>query len=268
FVPNVLVSMAPAQNMSSKPMLTNGDNAGVAHPMFMQPGGTIMGNPTVLMGGMPASHLGAPSYGNNFNNPVGAKTVPSITNVLIASSTLLMADGMREMHTVLGHDQVDFHVRRDGIAIVRLRCLSLTADRWLRLRLDRARPRAVVLDLRGNPGGSVETATRIAAFLAHHATPLAVAVDAHTASAAEVLTAQLLDAGLVPVFGERTFGKGIARWFRWSPDELTPHAGAASLLRRDAAPIQDAGVAPSHPCAGDHAVREAVQWLRQGTPSR
>jgi hypothetical protein len=54
FVPNILVSMAPAQNMTAKPLMTNGDNAGVAHPLCMQPGGTLMGNPRILMGGMPA----------------------------------------------------------------------------------------------------------------------------------------------------------------------------------------------------------------------
>ena len=97
FCPTILVSMAPAQNMASKPLMTNGDNAGVAHPLCMQPGGLTMGNPRILMTGMPASHLGCPSYGNNFNNPVGAKTVPSVTNVFLGDVRAGEAGALREL---------------------------------------------------------------------------------------------------------------------------------------------------------------------------
>jgi len=96
FIPNIFVSFVPAHNMAAKPLMTNGDNAGVAHPLVMQPGGTTMGNPKILMTGMPAEHMLVPTYGNNFNDPIGAKIVPSITNVLLCS---LSATAPREGRT-------------------------------------------------------------------------------------------------------------------------------------------------------------------------
>lgn len=85
FCPNIFISFIPGHNMAAKPLMTNGDNAGVAHPLCMQPGGTTMGNPKILLTGLPAEHMLVPTNGNNFNNPIGAKLVPSITNVLLCS---------------------------------------------------------------------------------------------------------------------------------------------------------------------------------------
>ena len=85
FCPNIFLSFVPAHNMGAKPLMTNGDNAGVAHPLVMQPGGTTMGNPKILLTGLPAEHLLVPTNGNNFNNPIGSKLVPSVTNVLLCA---------------------------------------------------------------------------------------------------------------------------------------------------------------------------------------
>ena len=91
---------------------------------------------------------------------------------------------------------------------------------------------AVVLDLRGNPGGSLHEATRLAEMFAKPGTPLfqietkgekqvvtasgeqlwtgpiTVLVDARTASAAEALAAALQSNGAMLV-GERTAGRGL-----------------------------------------------------------
>jgi carboxyl-terminal processing protease len=79
----ILFSGCPAHNMGGKPAMTSGDEGGTAHPMFKMPGGCMTGNPKILLGGMPAEHLGTPSFGNNYNDGLGAKTVPSVTNVLL-----------------------------------------------------------------------------------------------------------------------------------------------------------------------------------------
>ncbi|MEZ6037394.1 MAG: PAAR-like domain-containing protein [Planctomycetota bacterium] len=260
FVPNVLVSMAPAQNMGTKPMLTNGDNAGVAHPMFMQPGGTIMGNPMVLIGGMPASHLTNPSYGNNFNNPVGSKLVPSVTNVLLACAATASPAA------ALLHGERSSAARRGDVLQLRVPCLTRHTDRWLGEALaELCSPdvAAIALDLRGNPGGLVTTALAMQARLVRLGLPVAVAADRHTASAAELLIAGLRDAGVARVFGERTFGKGRVQPFWLTPSTLFAAGTAREVLRPDGARLDGVGIAPDHACRADAALDAAVRWLRR-----
>jgi carboxyl-terminal processing protease len=97
--------------------------------------------------------------------------------------------------------------------------------------------KALVLDLRDNPGGVVQTALEAAAFFlqpgqrllsvkgrgiqdqsvdvpktaAPYTFPLAVLVNAKTASAAEILTGALQDHDRAVVLGEPSFGKGLVQ---------------------------------------------------------
>jgi Domain of unknown function (DUF4150) len=86
FVPNVLMTCAPAHNLSTQPPLTNGDNpglaTGVASGTVMGPARTVTGAFTVLVGGMPLARLTSITVQNSTNAP-GAKIVPSVTNVLV-----------------------------------------------------------------------------------------------------------------------------------------------------------------------------------------
>jgi carboxyl-terminal processing protease len=111
--------------------------------------------------------------------------------------------------------------------------------------------RAVVLDLRENPGGSldaavavcqmllpaektiVETRGRGQALLRRYATvrdglyldlPIAVVVNQNSASAAEIVAACLQDHGRAAVVGQRTFGKGTVQ-------QLLPLESGKSLLK-------------------------------------
>ncbi|MEZ6187613.1 MAG: PAAR-like domain-containing protein [Planctomycetota bacterium] len=121
FCPTLLVSMMPAHNQGAKPLMTNGDNAGVAHSSFMMSGGNNMGIPTVLMSGMPAETLCNPTQGNNYNCPLDSKLVPSAVNVLVAfhSAELLqdLADRPRASWglTLDGQGRV-LHVARGSAA--------------------------------------------------------------------------------------------------------------------------------------------------------
>jgi hypothetical protein len=86
FVPNVLITCAPAHNLGTQPPMTNGDNAGlatgVASGTVRGPARTVTAAFTVLVGGMPLARLTSITIQNSTNAP-GAKVVPSVTNVLV-----------------------------------------------------------------------------------------------------------------------------------------------------------------------------------------
>jgi hypothetical protein len=86
FVANVLLTCAPAHNMSTQPPMSNGDNAGIATGVasgtVMGPTRTVTAAFTVLVGGMPLARLTSVMIHNNTNAP-GAKLVPSVTSVLV-----------------------------------------------------------------------------------------------------------------------------------------------------------------------------------------
>ncbi|MCB9877493.1 MAG: DUF4150 domain-containing protein [Planctomycetes bacterium] len=262
FIPNVLVSMAPAQNMGAKPTMTNGDNAGVAHPMVMMPGGTTMGNPRILMGGMPASHLTVPTYGNNFNNPVGAKLVPSVTNVLLGDAALLADDGgATALRLLLAQSG---SARRNGEVLeLRLPQLGFATARWLAATLRRhATAPSMLLDLRGNPGGPVDVAQRCAALLSASQRPLAILIDRHTASSAELLASLLCRHADARLFGERSFGKDRAAWFAVGDGKLAALGGDGAL------PFGRRGLRADEVCHGDDAAAAAAAWLAARPGSR
>jgi carboxyl-terminal processing protease len=94
------------------------------------------------------------------------------------------------------------------------------------------RARAIILDLRGNPGGYVDAAQRVVSLFVSHGVvayeeqsnkvlqplpllggklttlPLVVLIDGGTASAAEITAAALHDDGRAVLLGTQTYGKG------------------------------------------------------------
>lgn len=113
--------------------------------------------------------------------------------------------------------------------------------------LEKAQARAVVLDLRGNPGGLLDEAVKVAdLFLAggvivstedrnkdgrkesarkdgtyfeNPKVPVAVLVNGGSASASEIVAAALQDNGRAAVAGERSFGKGSVQNVLELPDK-------------------------------------------------
>ncbi|MBC7975727.1 MAG: hypothetical protein H7138_12180 [Myxococcales bacterium] len=129
---------------------------------------------------------------------------------------------------------------------------------------------AIVIDVRGNPGGEVSQALVVADMfvgdgvltrtrgrggrilreeLAHAAgtdttTPLVVLQDRHSASASELLAAALQDHGRAKVVGERSYGKGTVQEVLGLPDGSVATFTIARYFSPKDRAIDGSGVAP------------------------
>ena len=128
--------------------------------------------------------------------------------------------------------------------------------------------KAIVLDLRGNPGGLLdeavdtasvfldggtvvtlqgrsvpETTLRAAAGGDTH-TPLAVLIDGGTASAAEVLTGALADRGRAVVVGSRSFGKGSVQQTTTLSDGSVLELTVATYRTPNGHAVEGVGIMP------------------------
>ncbi len=85
---NVLFMGAPAHNLGTTIVMTNGDNAGVATGVasgsVMGPSRHLTGAFTCLVGGLPATRVTSVALQNRTNCP-GVRLVPSQVKVLILS---------------------------------------------------------------------------------------------------------------------------------------------------------------------------------------
>jgi carboxyl-terminal processing protease len=154
-------------------------------------------------------------------------------------------------------------------------------------RLQKARVKGLVLDLRGNPGGLLSEAVKVASlFLQPRAsvvslagehrpleilyahgrpdlgTPLAVLVDRDSASASEVVAGALKDQGRAQIVGERTFGKSLVQ-------EIVRLQAGAALKLTVARYLTPAGTDISHggvrpDVRSRHALDAALRLLAAG----
>jgi len=159
----------------------------------------------------------------------------------------------------------------------------------------------LVLDLRGNPGGVLESAVSVAdEFLESgvivraegrtaesrfelratggdllRAAPLVVLVDRSSASGAEIVAGALRDHGRATLMGERTFGKGSVQTVVPLRDGLALKLTTSRYFTPSGTSIHDRGIDPDVSLAGalraptagrdaqaDPAVQAAVQYLR------
>lgn len=167
----------------------------------------------------------------------------------VLASLTIAGGGMAEPRTIALPESLpsvfDVAMERDGVGTIRLGSFQRTTlqefdSAVLRLRAEGMR--ALILDLRGNPGGSFVAAVQIAErfigdgvivstqgqlrglsrlFRAQNAAaldvPVVVLVDGDTASAAEVLAGALKDNHRAILVGQPTFGKDtIQQWWHTS----------------------------------------------------
>jgi len=162
---------------------------------------------------------------------------------------------------------------------------SAAATRTALRRLERQHARALVLDLRGNPGGLLDQAVGVSSlFLRRGASvvslagahkplrilyskggpassiPLAVLVDRGSASASEVVAGALKDHGRATVVGERTYGKSLVQQIVRLPSGAALKLTVARYLTPAGVDISRHGVRPD--VRSQHALDAALRLFK------
>lgn len=171
---------------------------------------------------------------------------------------------------------IETYKRADGIFVIELYSFSQTSDFLFRQALREffeSGATKLVLDLRGNPGGYLESAVEMSSFFlpvgdpvvtedfggsrtntvhrsygynvfANKKLTMAVLINQGSASASEILAGALRQHGVAKLVGERTFGKG-------SVQQLVSLGGGAELkitiarwLTPNGSSISDGGLTP------------------------
>ena len=233
FALKVMMSMMNSLNRGSKIPMTMGDEPGCANPLFKQMGMFTMGNPKVLVEGLPAVSLTMPTTGNMCNDPSGLAAVPSVTNVLLTDRDVapqLDADACAQLGRAVSTAPLETR-EHDGILQVRVARFSRDLPARLFSLLRERAPRALLLDLRGCPGGMLHAALALANDFLPAGTPIVTLVDDDgdrtehrargqayfmptvtlidegTASAAEIFAGSLSAAGRAKTVGAQSHGK-------------------------------------------------------------
>ena len=246
FAVNVFLAMMPALNLASKIVMTMGDEPGVMGPWIKMMGAYIMGNPIIMIDGLPGINLLCPTTGNNMNDALGAVLVPSATNVLFtrrltpAGETFdraLSVEALRALGDAPA--EVRGEALRHGIGRVVVPLFTFETPTLVFNEIQRLASggmRALILDLRDSPGGDLDAFARLAgdfldegAIIARltgadgdervlaappgepYSFPLVVLVDVGTASAAELFAGCLKAHGRAVIVGETTYGKGAVQ---------------------------------------------------------
>lgn len=154
------------------------------------------------------------------------------------------------------------------------------------LTADESNPSAIILDLRGNPGGYVNMGNFVAGLFVPHLTPLVtldygggveetiyngdygayqdvptyILVDQNTASASEILALTLQEVSGATVIGTQTFGKGTAQEVITYWDGSLLKLTIANWLSSEGNSVEGVGVTPDILITETYG--EADEWLR------
>ncbi len=192
---------------------------------------------------------------------------------------LIMRDGFTEAKTfeitreVINVKSIKIEFRKDGLAVLRI---SSFADDTLLLfedaikQIQEKKPKGLILDLRNNPGGYLDTAVAVASewvssgrivteqfsdgslknYLSNgngrlENIPTAVLVNGGSASASEIVSGAMLDLKRGTIIGEKTFGKGSVQTVRELPDGSSVKVTVAKWLTPAGNSINDTGITPT-----------------------
>jgi len=160
-----------------------------------------------------------------------------------------------------------------GVAYVRITSFSEPTSQELSLALKKLlanKPKALILDLRNNPGGYLTTSVEVASqFLKEGVVvfeenadgqrqsfnvrrgglatdiPMVVLVNKGSASASEIVAGALQDANRAPLIGEKTFGKGSVQTTHALSDGSTIHVTIAHWFTPKGRQIHEVGLEPN-----------------------
>jgi carboxyl-terminal processing protease len=148
--------------------------------------------------------------------------------------------------------------------------------------------RGIILDLRGNPGGLLDTVVSVASHFLHDGIvvqvrsnkgelstirvnsrlsvtdlPMVVLVDSASASGSEVLAGALQDHGRAVIAGTRTYGKGSVNVLHHLDDGSGLYITTARWLTPNGRLIEGQGIEPDQPLelTGEDAILWAVSYL-------
>lgn len=167
---------------------------------------------------------------------------------------------------------VESRMLEDGVAYVRLTEFSAQATPELREALQELmaqKPKGLIFDLRGNPGGFLQTSVEVASQFLDKGlvlvergkggferaypveggglatqVPLVVLVDAGSASASEIVAGAIQDSGRGILIGERTFGKGSVQLPHTLSDGSELRVTIARWFTPKGREIQGVGIIP------------------------
>lgn len=180
---------------------------------------------------------------------------------------------MRIMRETINVKSVQLTARQDGLTYLKITYFNETTlgalEEAIQQLLARA-PKGIILDLRGNPGGFLEVAVRVAAewipsgevvvwqefqggsreaFYAQgqqrlKEIPTVVLINEGSASASEIVAGALRDHGIAKVMGEKSFGNGSVQTFEQLRGGSSIKLTVAHWLTPKGAQIEKTGITP------------------------
>jgi carboxyl-terminal processing protease len=186
------------------------------------------------------------------------------------------------MRTEIELPSVSFEMKGDTAYIKITYFSERTAQELTPILEDMTGATGIILDLRNNPGGLLETVIDVAGFFLREGVvvdvvdnqgkhtayrvkpsklvtdlPMVVLVNGYSASGSEVLTGALQDYGRATIAGSKTFGKGSVDVLRQLSDGSALYITTARWLTPNGRLIEGKGLPPDYELAEDE---DAVQW--------
>lgn len=193
----------------------------------------------------------------------------------------LLRNGEKETRTIsivrekINIPTIDTELREDGIFVISFYHFSENATRLFRdalLEFVESKSNKLILDLRGNPGGYLDSAIRISSWfidkgqivlsekttdeekvknyrsygprLFNDKLSFVVLVDKGSASASEILAGALKSYGLATLVGEKTYGKGSVQELVKITEDTSLKVTVANWLTPDGVSISKQGLTP------------------------